>query len=132
MLEQEKGYIEFFSYVRELLAMLKPGTQQDLLNSYLEKLWESRRKKQDIMRWNEAQPYRLLQRKCLIAMHGNVSELYGAGKGSVKLSYVEGELERRGLKADVSAIEAAVREMNLLQNWELALKPEDEENGGDE
>ena len=56
-------------------------------------------------------------------------QLYGAGKGSVKLSYVEDELERRGLRA---AIEAAVREMNLLQNWELALKPEDEENGGDE
>ncbi len=50
----------------------------------------------------------------------------------MKLSYVEDELERRGLKADVSVIEAAVREMNLLQNWELALKPEDEENGGDE
>lgn len=59
-------------------------------------------------------------------------QLYGAGKGSVKLSYVEDELERRGLKADVSVIEATVREMNLLQNWELALKPEDEENGGDE
>ena len=59
-------------------------------------------------------------------------QLYGAGKGSVKLSYVEDELERRGLKADASALEAAVREMNLLQTWELALKPEDEENGGDE
>lgn len=35
MLEQEKGYMEFFSYVREMRAMLKPGTQQDLLNSYL-------------------------------------------------------------------------------------------------
>lgn len=54
MLEQEKGYMEFFGYVRELQAMLKPGTQQDLLNSYLEELWESRRKKQDVMRWNEA------------------------------------------------------------------------------
>ena len=43
MLEQEQGYMEFFGYVRELRAMLKPGTQQDLLNSYLEKLWESRR-----------------------------------------------------------------------------------------
>lgn len=74
MLEQEQGYMEFFGYVRELRAMLKPGTQQDLLNSYLEKLWDSRRKKQDVMRWNEAQLYRLLQRKCLIAMHGNVSE----------------------------------------------------------
>ena len=59
-------------------------------------------------------------------------QLYGAGKGSVKLSYVEDELERRGLKADVSAIEAAVRERNLLQNCELALKPEDDEHGGDE
>lgn len=59
-------------------------------------------------------------------------QLYGAGKGTMKLEYVEDELERRGLKADASAIEAAVREMNLLQNWELALNPEDEEHGGDE
>lgn len=59
-------------------------------------------------------------------------QLYGAGQGSVKLEYVEDELERRGLKVDVSAIEAAVREMNLLQNWELALNPEDEDYGGDE
>ncbi len=45
-------------------------------------------------------------------------QLYGAGKGDVKLQYVEDELESRGLKVDIAAIEAAVREMNLLESWE--------------
>lgn len=36
----------------------------------------------------------------------------------MKLQYVEDELESRGLKVDIAAIEAAVREMNLLESWE--------------
>ena len=44
-------------------------------------------------------------------------QIYGAGKGSEKLQYVEDELEARGLKLDTAAIEAAVRDMNLEQSW---------------
>lgn len=47
-------------------------------------------------------------------------QVYGAGKGADKLLYVQDELESRGLKVDMSAIEAAVREMNLLESWEDA------------
>ena len=45
-------------------------------------------------------------------------QLYGAGKGDAKLAYVQDELESRGLKVDAAAIEAMVREMNLLESWE--------------
>ena len=60
-------------------------------------------------------------------------QIYGAGKGSVKLEYVCDELEARGLKVDLSAIEAAVREMNFAENWEMAelVEPE-EQDGSDE
>ena len=37
-------------------------------------------------------------------------QLYGAGKGSAKLDYVEQELKARGFVLDRAAIEAAVRE----------------------
>ncbi|MGJ4850997.1 phage holin, LLH family [Bacillota bacterium Meth-B3] len=40
-------------------------------------------------------------------------QLYGASKGPEKLRYVADELEKRGYKVDVAAIEAAVRGMNL-------------------
>ena len=40
--------------------------------------------------------------------------------------------KRANQKADAPQTLLDIREMNLLQNWELALKPEDEENGGDE
>ena len=48
-------------------------------------------------------------------------QIYGAGKGSSKYQYVQNELEERGLKVDAAAIEAAVREMNLISSWETSL-----------
>ncbi len=56
-------------------------------------------------------------------------QLYGAASGEEKLAYVQEELAERGLKVDVAAIEAAVREMDLLQNWESALTFDDDEFG---
>ena len=53
-------------------------------------------------------------------------QLYGAGKGDAKLSYVQDELESRGLKVDAAAIEAMVREMNLMGNWEAEFEVLDE------
>lgn len=48
-------------------------------------------------------------------------QIYGAGKGSSKYQYVQNELEERGLKVDAAAIEATVREMNLISSWETSL-----------
>ena len=48
-------------------------------------------------------------------------QIYGAGKGSFKYQYVQNELEERGLRVDAAAIEATVREMNLLKSWETTL-----------
>lgn len=56
-------------------------------------------------------------------------QLYGSGKGATKLDYVVDELEARGITVDLSAIEAAVREMNLEQSWlkaEQTFEPENE------
>ena len=53
-------------------------------------------------------------------------QLFGAGQGAVKLEYVEDELKQRGLKVDAAAIEAAVREMNLIESWEAAIEVDDE------
>ena len=47
-------------------------------------------------------------------------QLYGTGKGSTKYQYVEDELKARGLEIDAAAIEAAVREMNLLESWDAS------------
>lgn len=63
----------------------------------------------------EQQDYLLSTAKILVYA---AEQLYGAGKGDVKLQYVEDELESRGLKVDIAAIEAIVREMNLLESWE--------------
>ena len=59
-------------------------------------------------------------------------QIFGAGKGAVKLDYVEDELRTRGLKVDAAAIEAAVREMNLIGSWESAIDTEDVGDGGEE
>ena len=48
-------------------------------------------------------------------------QIYGAGKGNSKYQYVQNELEERGLRVDAAAIEAAVREMNLVSSWETSL-----------
>lgn len=61
----------------------------------------------------------------------SAEQLYGAGKGATKLEYVENALEKRGLKADTDAIEATVREMNLLHSWETAIRAEDTDDGGE-
>lgn len=59
-------------------------------------------------------------------------QLFGAGKGADKFAYVTSELEKRGLKVDAAAIEAAVREMDLMEQWETVIEVEDEVNGGEE
>ena len=59
-------------------------------------------------------------------------QIYGAGKGSTKYQYVEEELKSRGLKIDAAAIEAAVREMNLLDSWENSFKYEPDDGIDDE
>ena len=77
----------------------------------------------------EQQDYLLATVKVLVYA---AEQLFGAGKGSVKLEYVEDELERRGLKVDAAAIEAAVREMNMVESWEATFEMEDADDGGEE
>lgn len=59
-------------------------------------------------------------------------QIYGAGKGSTKYEYVEDELKARGLEVDAAAIEAAVREMNLLDSWEASFEYEPDDGIDDE
>ena len=59
-------------------------------------------------------------------------QIYGAGKGSTKYQYVEDELKARGLEIDAAAIEAAVREMNLLDSWEASFEYEPDDGIDDE
>ena len=59
-------------------------------------------------------------------------QIFGAGKGELKLDYVEGELLNRGLKVDMAAIEAAVREMHLIESWESAIGAEGDDDGDEE
>ena len=53
-------------------------------------------------------------------------QLFGAGSGEEKFSYVQEELAQRKLKVDAAAIEATVKEMNLLGSWENAFLEEAE------
>lgn len=71
----------------------------------------------------EQQDYLLATTRVLVYA---AEQLYGAGKGDAKLSYVQDELESRGLKVDAAAIEAMVREMNLMGNWEAEFEVLDE------
>ena len=59
-------------------------------------------------------------------------QIYGAGKGSTKYQYVEDELKARGLEVDGAAIEASVREMNLLDSWETHFEYEPDDGIDDE
>lgn len=43
-------------------------------------------------------------------------QLYGSGMGETKLIYVEEELRKRGYTIDRAAIEAAVRELTIVQS----------------
>lgn len=71
----------------------------------------------------EQQDYLLATTRVLVYA---AEQLYGAGKGDAKLAYVQGELESRGMKVDAAAIEAMVREMNLMENWEAEFELVDE------
>ena len=71
----------------------------------------------------EQQDYLLATTRVLVYA---AEQLYGAGKGDAKLAYVQDELESRGLKVDAAAIEAMVREMNLMGNWEAEFEVLDE------
>ena len=71
----------------------------------------------------EQQDYLLATTRVLVYA---AEQLYGAGKGDAKLAYVQDELESRGLKVDAAAIEAMVREMNLMENWEAEFELVDE------
>ena len=59
-------------------------------------------------------------------------QIYGAGKGATKYQYVEEELKSRSLEIDAAAIEAAVREMNLLDRWEAGFDYEPDDGIDDE
>lgn len=59
-------------------------------------------------------------------------QIYSAGNGDEKFAYVAAELEDRGFKVDTAVIEAAVREMNLLEMWDVTLDVEAIANGGEE
>lgn len=74
----------------------------------------------------EQQDYLLATARVLVYA---AEQIYGAGKGDAKMQYVQDELENRGLTIDLPVIEAAVREMNLIESWENAIEPEGTEDG---
>ncbi|MBP3647555.1 MAG: hypothetical protein J6K55_14150 [Clostridia bacterium] len=74
----------------------------------------------------EQQDYLLATTRVLVYA---AEQIYGAGKGSAKLQYVREELENRGLAIDLPAIEAAVREMNLIESWETSIELEEAVDG---
>lgn len=60
------------------------------------------------------------QQQALLAAAVRVSvyaaeQLYGAGNGKEKLIYVKGALARKGYNIDIDEIEAAVRELALME-----------------
>ena len=74
----------------------------------------------------EQQDYLLATARVLVYA---AEQVYGAGRGDVKMKYVQDELESRGLSIDLPAIEAAVREMNLIESWETTIELEETEDG---
>ena len=74
----------------------------------------------------EQQDYLLATARVLVYA---AEQVYGAGKGDAKMQYVQDELENRGLSVDIPVIEAAVREMNLIESWETTIELEDTEDG---
>ena len=48
-------------------------------------------------------------------------QIYGAGKGEEKLDYVVTRLEEKGFTVDMDTIEAAVREMNIIDKLNAPL-----------
>ena len=74
----------------------------------------------------EQQDYLLATARVLVYA---AEQVYGAGKGDVKMQYVQDELESRGLTIDLPVIEAVVREMNLIESWETTIELEDVEDG---
>ena len=74
----------------------------------------------------EQQDYLLATTRVLVYA---AEQVYGAGKGDVKMQYVQDELENRGLTIDMPVIEATVREMNLIESWETTIELEETEDG---
>ena len=74
----------------------------------------------------EQQDYLLATTRVLVYA---AEQVYGAGKGDAKMQYVQDELESRGLTIDLPVIEAAVREMNLIESWETTIELEDAQDG---
>ena len=74
----------------------------------------------------EQQDYLLATARVLVYA---AEQVYGAGKGDVKMQYVQDELESRGLTIDLPVIEAVVREMNLIESWETTIELEDTKDG---
>lgn len=74
----------------------------------------------------EQQDYLLATARVLVYA---AEQIYGAGKGDAKMQYVQDELENRGLNIDLSVIEAAVHEMNLIESWETTIELEDAKDG---
>jgi len=60
-----------------------------------------------------------------VAVHA-AEQIFGVGEGKKKLMYVKGQLAKKGILVDIDEIEAAVREMNLLED--ILNPPDDEED----
>lgn len=69
----------------------------------------------------------LLQSTIRILVYA-AEQLYGAGGGAEKLSYVKAELKTRGYDVDIASIEAAVREMSFSEAWSAEYATGHEDN----
>ena len=70
-----------------------------------------------------AQQQELLRAAVSVAVYA-AEQLYGAGAGKEKLMYVKGQLAKKGYNVDIDEIEAAVRELTVLQGNEEVLTQE--------
>lgn len=60
-----------------------------------------------------AQQQEMLRAAVSVAVYA-AEQLYGAGKGKEKLTYVIGQLAKKGYHVDKDEIEAAVRELTVM------------------
>ena len=65
-----------------------------------------------------AQHQALLSSAVRVAVYA-AEQLYGAGAGKEKLMYVKNQLAKKGYTIDIDEIEAAVRELTLLEDSDI-------------
>ena len=111
-----RRYIGEYSFRETILPDCVPAiVPRDLFDRVQERL---ERNKKAPARYKAEEEYLLSTIRILVYA---AEQIYGAGRGSTKYQYVEDELDKRGLSVDAAAIEATVREMNLLKSWETGL-----------